>query len=97
MVGYFGPISPFASADIVASAGPRIPDSTAAQKHFRTGWIMIHLPGDLPSEAELDKAVGILEQHMFDWNFGTIGRGTMDNSLFDDCNCDDVPVLVIGQ
>ena len=48
---------------------------------------MIHQPGDLPSSAELDKAIAILEQHMIDWNMSTLERGTMDHSLFADCNC----------
>ena len=88
---YPGPISTFSSADIIASAGPRIPDSSAEDQHYRTAWIMIHQPGDPPSEFELNKAVGILDQHMLDWQFSTLGRGTMDNSLFPDCNCNDVP------
>ena len=88
---YSGPISAFSSADIITAAGPRVPDSTAAQKHFRTGWIMIHQPGDPPSLPELDKAVAILEQHMTDWSTSTLGRGTMNNTLFDDCNCNDMP------
>jgi hypothetical protein len=48
------------------------------------GWIMIHQPGDLPSAAELDKAVAILEQHVVDWEMSTLGRGTMDHQL---CIC----------
>ncbi len=88
---YNGPISHFTSTDIIAAAGPRVPDSAAAQKHFRTGWIMIHQPGDPPSQAELNKALGILEQHMIDWEFSTLGRGTMNNALFDDCNCNGMP------
>ena len=52
---------------------------------------MIHLPGDPPSQAELDKAVGIHEQHQMDWALSTLGRGTMNNSLFDGCNCSGVP------
>ncbi len=88
---YNGPISTFDSADIIAAAGPRIPDHTTAQKDFRTGWIMIHLPGDPPSTAELDKTVAILEQHMDDWSLSTLGRGTMDDTLFADCNCNGVP------
>jgi len=88
---YSGTISTFSSADIIASAGARVPDSTAAQKHFRTAWVMIHRPGDPPSAAELNKAVGILNQHTADWNLSTLGRGTMDNSRFDDCNCNAIP------
>ncbi len=88
---YFGTISTLSSADIIASAGPRMPDWTESQKDFRTAWIMIHQPNDPPTLGELDKAVGILEQHMMDWEFGTLGRGTMDNTLFADCNCNGVP------
>ncbi len=88
---YFGSVFNFSSASIVAAAGPRVPDSTAAQHDYRTGWIMIHLPGDPPNAIELNKAVAILQQHMQDWNLSTLGRGTMNNTLFDDCNCNDVP------
>ncbi len=52
---------------------------------------MIHLPGAPPTDPQLDKGLGILEQHMIDWKFGTLDRGTMDNSLFADCNCNGVP------
>ena len=83
---YSGTISNFTSADIVASAGARIPSSAAAQKHWRTGWVMFHLPGQLPTQAEKNKAVGILSQHMLDWNYGTLGRGTMNDTLFDECH-----------
>jgi hypothetical protein len=88
---YFNSISTFSSADIIAAAGPRVPDSTAEDQHYRTGWIMIHLPGDLPSAAELAKAVAIHEQHQIDWKASTLGCGSMNNALFDDCNCNGVP------
>ncbi len=88
---YFGPISTFASSEIIVSAGERIPSSKDSQKDFRTAWIMIHLPGAPPTDPQLDKAVGILEQHMIDWKFGTLDRGTMDDSVFADCNCNGVP------
>ncbi len=89
---HFGPLSSFDSSDIIASAGVRIPGavSALAQKHYRTGWIMIHLPGDEPDQAELNKAAGILEQHVIDWNHSTLGRGTVDNTIFNDCNCNGV-------
>ncbi len=86
---YFGDISTFASADIIASAGQRVPSSQNSQKNFRTAWVMIHLPGDPPSGAELDKATAILEQHQRDWRFSTLGLGTMDNSLLVNCECID--------
>ncbi len=88
---YFGPISTITSADIIAAAGARVPDSTAEDKHYRTGWIMIHLPGDPPNVGQRAKAVAINEQLQIDWNFSTLGRGTMDTSLFNDCNCNSVP------
>ncbi len=88
---YNGPITQLSSSDIVASAGPRIPDSAASQKDFRTAWVMIHLPGDAPSTTERNKATSILEQHTIDWDTSTLGRGTMDNSLFLDLDCDGVP------
>ena len=84
---YPGNISTFGSSDIIASAGPRIPDSANEDKHYRTAWIMLHLPGDAPDAGELSKAIAIMEQQSIDWEQGTLGRGTMDNSLFDDCNC----------
>ena len=86
-----GVITSFDSSDIIAAAGPRVPDSTTAQLHFRTGWIMIHQPGDVPDAGELGKAVAIMQQHQLDWSHSTLGRGTMDNSLFTDCNCNGVP------
>ena len=88
---HYGAISTFTSADIIASAGPRVPDSTAEDHHYRTAWIMLHLPGDPPNLGQKAKAVAINEQLAIDWNFSTLGRGTMNSSLFDDCNCNDVP------
>ncbi len=88
---YNGTITTFSSADIIAAAGPRVPDHTAAQKDYKTAWIMIHLPGLPPTNTQLDKAAAILDQHMDDWNLSTLGRGTMDNSLFADVNCNGIP------
>lgn len=87
---HFGDISHFDSSDIIQTAGERIPDSVGEDKDFRTGWIVIHLPGDEPDQAELEKAAAILNQHTIDWADSTLGRGTMDNTLFDDCNCNGV-------
>ncbi len=88
---YSGTITNFTSADIITTAGPRIPSATSEDKDYRTGWIMIHLPGSPPTGGELNKAVGIMQQHQTDWNVGTLGRGTMNNTLFTDCNCNGVP------
>lgn len=86
-----GDISHFDSSDIIETAGERIPDSLGEDKDFRTGWVVIHLPGDEPDQAELEKAAAILNQHTIDWDHSTLGRGTMDNTIFDDCNCNGVP------
>ena len=83
---YTGSISHFSSADIIAAAGERLPASASAQKHFRTGWIMIHRPGDPPAQGELAKATGILRQWTGDWERGTLGRGLMNNTLREACN-----------
>ena len=48
---------------------------------------MIHLPVDPPSSQERPKAAAILTQHMIDWDFSTLGCGSMDNSLFADQFC----------
>lgn len=88
---YGGAISSFSSADIVAAAGVRAPGSTTAQKDYRTAWIVIHRPGLPPTATQKAKTVAILEQHQVDWNFSTLGRGTMNDTLFDDCNCNGVP------
>ena len=88
---HFGHITDFSAVDIVEAAGPRDPNSDNAQHDYKTAWIMIHQPGDPPSESELTKALGILTQHQLDWEFGTLGRGSMDNSLFPDCDCNGVP------
>jgi len=88
---YNGTVSSFSSADIIAAAGPRVPDHTTAQKDFKTAWIMIHLPGLAPTAIQLDKTVAILATHMDDWNLSTLGRGTMDNALFTDVNCNGLP------
>ena len=89
-VTYNGPISSFSSVDIIASAGPRIPASVAEDKHYRTAWIMLHLPGAAPTTAQLNKAVNILETHQDDWEYSTLGRGSMSNALFPDCNGNDL-------
>ena len=78
---FFGTISTFSSADIIASAGPRFPDSTAEDKDYRTGWVMFHLPGQAPTVTQLNKTAGILNQFTIDWAVSTLERGSMDNTL----------------
>ncbi len=87
----FGGISTFTSADVIASAGSRVPNADNAQKHYKTAWIMFHQPGAPPTAEQLSKAARIQEQHTRDWYTGTLGRGTMDNSLYTDCNCNSIP------
>jgi fibronectin type 3 domain-containing protein len=82
---YSGAITNLASADIIAANGARLPDSTASQKDFRTAWIMIHPPGELPTAEQIARSVGVMDQHQDDWNASTQGRGTMNNSLDDPC------------
>ncbi len=78
---YFGTITPFGSAQIQSVAGARVPSSATSPKDFRAGWVMFHLPGDPPDQPERDKAAAILNQLTLDWSVGTLGRGTLDNTL----------------
>ncbi|MCP3920932.1 MAG: hypothetical protein GY711_35840 [bacterium] len=80
-VTYNGSISDFTSADIVAVAGERVPDSTTSPKDFRTAWVMIHRTGDMPNAQEIGKLTGIVEQQAVDWNHSTLGRSTMNSNL----------------
>jgi hypothetical protein len=80
---HFGTISTFDSADIIASNGARVPDVNMEQQDYRTGWVVFHLPGQLPTGPETTKIVGILNQHSTDWSTSTLGRGVMDNTLPD--------------
>ena len=78
---YNGAISTFDSSDIIASNGVRAPDSTTAQQDFRTGWIMLHLPGSPPTAGELNNVVDILNRWSETWQWSTLNRGTMNNTL----------------
>ncbi len=78
---YYGPISTFSSADIIAANGPRIPDSENAQKHFRTAWVMIHRPRVPVLTEEIDNIVNILNQWTETYAWSTLGRGSMNNTL----------------
>ncbi len=88
---HFGEVADFSSADVIATAGARVPDSTDAQKHFRTAWIVIHRPDDAPDLSELQRTSDMLNQHTADWAHSTLGRGTIDNTIFDDRDCDGLP------
>jgi PKD repeat protein len=78
---YNGPIFDFGSAEIIQANGPRVPHATNSQRHFKTAWIMLHQPGAPAQQAAIDRALDIMELHQSDWDFGTLGRGTMDNSI----------------
>jgi len=78
---YVGPIFNMNSAHIVATNGQRIPNSTDAQKDFRCAWTMIHPNNQPPSQAQIDRALDIMDQQQLDWNYSTLERGTLDNSL----------------
>ncbi|MEE8169405.1 MAG: hypothetical protein V3T70_02545 [Phycisphaerae bacterium] len=78
---YNGTISTFDSTDIVASNGARVPDSSLAQKDFRTGWVMLHLPGAPPTNPQLTNVANILNRWSETWQWSTLNRGTMDNTL----------------
>jgi hypothetical protein len=52
---------------------------------------MVHLPGAPPGPAELEHAIAMMRQHSVDFQVSTLGRGSMNHTLFDDCNCNDVP------
>jgi hypothetical protein len=78
---YAGAITPFDSGDIIAAAGPRVPAAAAEQKAYRTGWIVLHLPGAPPTAGQLADMAGILNQQSTDWSASTLGLGTMDNTL----------------
>lgn len=91
MERYYGPVSTWSSADIIGGNGPRVPDASASQKHFKSAWVLIHQPGEPPSKSHVMKALRLLEGLGDDWAVTTLGRGTMDNSLFPDCNCNGAP------
>jgi hypothetical protein len=69
------------AAIIINANGTRVPTVQDSQKHFRCAWIMVHRPGDFPTNGEMNRMLGILEQHQIDWYNGTLGVGTIDNSI----------------
>jgi hypothetical protein len=81
----------WSSADVIGGNGPRVPDSTSSQKDFKAAWIVFHQPGEPPSRSQLMKAVRALETFSDDWVRSTLGRGSVDNTLFPDCNCNGMP------
>ena len=78
---YAGAIKNFTSADIIATAGPRVPTAANEKHDYRTGWIVLHLPGSPPTAGQLADIVGVLNQQQDDWLLSTLGLGSMDNNL----------------
>ena len=85
---YDGPISTFDSSDIVATNGVRTPGSILAQKHFRTAWIVIHLPNAPPTQSQYGRMITMLNHWNDTWVVSTLGRGTMTNVLEPPDPCD---------
>lgn len=80
---YDGVITNINSGNIISAAGLRVPDDISSQKEFRCAWVMLHQPGSPPTRADAKRAAGIANQQQQDWFDGTLGRGVLDNSLFD--------------
>jgi len=78
---YFDTITTFSSTDIIASAGERSPDADNSQHSFRTAWIVIHLPGQPPSNGQLERVAAITTKWTDVWHFSSLGRGFMDNYI----------------
>ena len=78
---YSSTISTFSSTDITGTAGERIPDATTSQHSFRTAWIVFYQPGDPPSTGELQRIADMMTKWTGVWNYGSIGRGVMDNAV----------------
>lgn len=78
---YEGTISTFSSTDITDAAGERFPDANDAQHSFRTAWIVIHLPGQPPSNGQLERVAAITTKWTDVWHFSSLGRGFMDNHI----------------
>jgi hypothetical protein len=76
-----GAIMDFDSSDIIAAAGPRVPPAAAEDKAYRTGWVVLHLPGEPPLATQLDDIAAILTQHQVDWATSTLSLGSMDDKL----------------
>ncbi len=88
---YGGPVSTWTVQDIIDANGERLPAAADARKHFRTGWILIHQPGNPPGSRELDDLASLLDGYCDRWSTITLGRGTMTQTLFDDCDCSGLP------
>jgi hypothetical protein len=67
-------------SDVIAAMGPRQPDFDHAQKNFRTGIVIMTLPGKQPSPELIRSASDISERWIKYWSQVTGGRSTMSIS-----------------
>jgi hypothetical protein len=88
---YKGPISTWSSLDLESANGVRFPVAANSQHNWKTAWIMIYEPGNPPTTAELDDIADLLDGYCERWSTITLGRGTMTQTLFDDCDCSGIP------
>ncbi|HYH98664.1 CARDB domain-containing protein [Hyalangium sp.] len=67
--------------NIIHAEGPRLPDSASSQKHFRAAFILLTVPGESATPAQLAYAESLrhaFENHFF---FLTRGRGVFETDL----------------
>lgn len=70
-----------AIADVIRAMGPRVPDSTTAQKCWRVAFVLAHPAGQPPTAADLAK-LEAYRARFKDWfSYATDQRGTMDLRL----------------
>ena len=74
---YYQPLVELSTGDIIGAEGPRIPDSTSAQKDFRSATVIVHLPGQTPASSSVNEVLGIMDDFGAEWPRNTLGRGTM--------------------
>jgi hypothetical protein len=76
-----GPKRWITTQDIIDIEGPRIPGSQEAPKVFRQGYMMLARRGELPSQADLDKAESFRAAWPDYFADRTDGRGIMQTQL----------------
>jgi hypothetical protein len=89
-----GPISTWSSVDIITSddpvmgtpVGPRMPSADKAPKDLTTLVILLHRPGDLPTDEEKSQIAVMVNTMMDNVYLGTLERATMRTTLPRDCN-----------
>jgi hypothetical protein len=63
--------------DVIAAAGPRLPDVDHSQRRFNTGIVIIVEHGHRPSPELVERANGIRQQWIHFWDTATGHRATM--------------------